>query len=335
MYDLSQVQKTQPTQGSVHVDGPLTNLSLAVMQGQDGFVARKVFPQINVRHQSDQYFTYDESFFNRDDMEKRAPGTEASGGGYEVSTASYSCDVYAYKHDIPAQVRQNADSQINVDREGVTLCTYKALLSEEVNWAASNFATSVWDRDVQGVSGTPSGAQVKQWNDAASTPIEDIRGEMTTMQGATGIRPNTMVINQQVADKLLDHPDIIDRIKYGQTPGTPAIASLDYLATLFGVNKIHVMGAIQNTAKEGQTASNSFIGGKKALLCYVPQSPGLMTASAGYTFNWTGMAGGSSGSLIRRYPMTHLDSDRIEIQTSYDHAIVSTGLGMLFYDVIA
>ena len=335
MYDVSQVQKVQPTQGSVHIDGPLTNISLAIMQGQDQFIARKVFPQIGVKNQSNSYFTFDESFFNRNDMGKRAPGTEASGGGYEVGSATYGCDVYACRHDIPAQVRENADAQINVDREGTTLCTYKALISEEVNFAASYFTTGVWNRDVTGVAGTPSGAQVKQWNDAASTPIEDIRSEMTTMQAATGIRPNTLTINQQVADALLDHPDIIDRIKYGQTPGTPAIASMEYLATLFGVNKIHVMGAIVNSADEGAAASNGFIGGKGAMLAYVPAAPGLMTPSAGYTFNWTGMSGGSKGSFIKRYPMTHLDSDRIEIQTSYDHKVVSGGLAMFFTSIVA
>jgi len=335
MYDVSQVQKVQPTQGSVHIDAPLTNISLAIMQAQDQFVARKVFPQIGVKNQSNSYFTFDESFFNRNDMGKRAPGTEASGGGYEVGTSTYSCDVFAYRHDIPKQVRENADAQINVDREGTTLCTYKALISEEVNWAASNFTNGIWNRDVQGVSGTPSGAQVKQWNDAASTPIEDIRAEMTTMQAATGIRPNTLTVNQQVLDALLDHPDVIDRIKYGQTPGAPALASKDYLKALFGLKDMHVMGAIVNSADEGATASNGFIGGKNALLAYVPDSPGLMTPSAGYTFNWTGMSGGAQGSFIKRYPMTHLDSDRIEIQTSYDHKVVSGKLAMLFYDVIA
>jgi hypothetical protein len=335
IFNPKSVTKTQPTPSSVHVNRPLGNISIAYRQNQNAFIARRVFPQISVTKQSDAYYTYDRGHFNRDEMAKRAPGAEASGGGFEVSTDTYTADVYAYKHDIPDQRRENTDSPLMPDREATELVTLKALLQEEVLWASNYFAQSVWTNDVEGVSGTPSGAQVKQWNDAASTPIEDIRAYRTTVQQLTGFRPNTLVIGQEVEDKLYDHPDIVDRVKYGQTPGRPADITTQDLANLFKVDRVMTMASIQNTAAEGAANAHAFIGGKGALLCYSAPNPGLMTPSGGYTFNWTGMTGGVNGTRIKKYRLENIESDRVEIQSAYAQKLVSADLGVFFRTIVA
>ena len=96
-----------------------------------------------------------------------------------------------------------------------------------------------------------------------------------------------------------------------------------------------VMDAIQNSALEGATASNDFIAGDHALLCYSAPSPGLMTPSAGYTFNWTGYLGGAAGVQMKRFRMEHLESDRVEIQAAYDQEVISSSLGYFFPSVLA
>ena len=46
---------TQPTARAVHVDQPLTNISVAFLQNAASFVASRVFPNIRVQKQSDVY----------------------------------------------------------------------------------------------------------------------------------------------------------------------------------------------------------------------------------------------------------------------------------------
>ena len=100
--------------------------------------------------------------------------------------------------------------------------------------------------------------------------------------------------------------DIVGRLDRGQTTG-PVVVMRENLAALFELEQVLVMDAIHNTAKEGATASHSFIGGKHALLCYAAPSPGLMTPSAGYTFSWTGYVGASdNGVRIKRFRMEEL-----------------------------
>jgi hypothetical protein len=63
----------------VHIDQPLTNLTLAYVQSQENFIADKVFPTIGVQKQSDKYYIYDRDNMNRTgDVQKLAPRTEVN-----------------------------------------------------------------------------------------------------------------------------------------------------------------------------------------------------------------------------------------------------------------
>jgi hypothetical protein len=75
--------------------------------------------------------------------------------------------------------------------------------------------------------------------------------------------------------------------------------------------------------------------GKKALLVYSAPSPGLMTPSGGYVFEWAGMYGGSFGQRISSFRMDNLKSTRIEIEACFDMKLVSADLGFFFDSITA
>jgi len=325
----------QPGRSTVHVDGPLTSVSVAFMQSASSFVADQAFPRLPVAKQSDLYFTYDRGYFNRAEMKKRAPGTESAGSNYTLATASYAAEVWALHRDIADQVRANADSPIQLDRESTEYLTLQGLLRREKEWVTNYFATSIGTTERAGVASGPTGTQFLRWDDAASTPIEDVRRGIRTVHESTGFRPNKMVLGRAVYDALLDHPDIVGRLDRGQTTG-PALVMRSALAALFELETILVMDAIQNTANEGATNVHSFIGGKHALLVYAPPSPGLMIPSAGYTFTWSGLLGGGAlGTRITRLRMEHLKSDRVEIEMAFDQKLVSADLGAFFLNAVS
>lgn len=336
-----------PTPNAVHVNQPLTNISIAFTQSQTNFVADRVFPLVPVAKQSDLYYTYDRSYWFRSEMKTRAPGTESAGAGYKVSTASYSCDVFALHKDIADQVRANEDTPLNSDRDAAEWLALQAKLKKERDFASTFMAGGVWTFEADGVSSSPTAAgsfdptnasnnDKLQWNDASATPIEDVRQGKRYVLESTGFEPNVMVAGQAVVDALLDHPDIIDRIKYGQTAGGPAIAGTNALAQLFGVDEILVSSGVQNTAAEGATAANSFIVGKHALLAYRAPRASIMTPSAGYTFSWTGYLGGANGApQISKFRMDALKSDRVEAEMAYDQKVVSADLGYFFDGIVA
>lgn len=326
----------QPTPGDVHVNTPLTNISIAMLQSAGNFIGTRAFPNIPVSKQSDAYFSYDRGFFNRDEMKERAPGTESEGSGYKVDAdQTYYCRVYAFHKDVHDQIRGNADVALNLDREAVAFITQKALIKREKLFSDAYMAPSIWTNQRTGHAATEDATNTVFWNLVGSDPIERVRAAKRTVLESTGFEPNKLVLGKAVYDTLLDHPDIIDRLKYGQTAGSPAMANRDKLAQLFEVDEILVSQAISNTAVEGATNAHSFIIGKHALLCYAAPAPGLMTPSAGYTFSWTGyMGAGSEGTRVKQFRIEQLEADRIEIQMAMACKLIAADLGFFWNAIV-
>ena len=332
----------QPTNSEVHVDSALTNISVAYIQSSDNFVAGTVFPNLPVMKQADRYFVFDRGDFNRDEAKKRAPGTESSGSGYQLdNTPTYFTDVWAHHQDIPDQVRSNSDAAVDVDRSATTFVTNKLLIRREKNWAATFFTGSVWATTITGVTATPSSSQAIQWSDGVSSdPIGNIRAAITHIEQATGITPNTLVVGKAVMDALEDHPDIVDRVKYSGMSGpsgNPARVNANTLAQLFGLQRVLVMRAVENTAGKELTEVSAFIGGKKALLTYAAPVPSLLEPTGGYTFSWSSYlnAGNEHGIAITRFYMKELKSERVEGEIAMDQKLVSSDLGYFWTSIVA
>lgn len=323
----------QPTRADVHVNKPLTNISIAFIQRQQNFIADRVFPIIPVQKQSDRFFKYTKSNWFRTEAEKRAPATESAGSGFDIdNTPSYFADVWSVHKDVDDQIRANADAPINMDRDATEFVTQQLLLRKEKEWVNSFFGTGIWDTDLTGVAATPGANQFLQWDQADSTPIEDITNEKQNVAEKTGFMPNTLVLGPKVFNVLTNHADILDRIKFTQR----GIVTTDLLASVLGVDRVLVPLATENTAAEGATDSFSFFYGKQALLAFAAPRPSILQPSAGYTFSWTGLLGaGQQGTRIRRFRMDNLQSDRIEGDMAFDQKVIASELATFFDSAIS
>lgn len=338
-----------PVRSDVHVNRPLTSISIAFMQEPGAFVADRVFPNIPVLKQADRYFEYDRADFFRNTMERRAPSTESAGSGWNIkNTSTYFADVWALHKDIDDQIRSNADAPINMDMDATLYLSQMAMINREVEWVAAFFATSLWtgidgtNGDITGVAASPSGNNVVQWNDATSTPIEDVADQSTNIQRLTGFRPQKLILGREVWDQLKNHPDLIDRVKAsgGVSNAVPAQMSKAAVAMLMEVDEILVADGIQATSDENESfeasLTTAFIAGKEALLVYAAPRPGLLVPSGGYTFSWTGLLGaGAMGNRMNRFRMKALKSDRIEIEMAYDQKLIASDCGVFFTTIVA
>jgi hypothetical protein len=329
-----------PTQSDLHVNQPLTNVSVAWMQDKSTFIADKIFPRVPVSKQSDMYWKYSKSDWRRTDAQKRAPGTETVGTGWKFDTDTYFAQVFGVHKDIDDQVRANADSNWSLDKDATLNVTNHLLLRRDLDWNNTYFKTGVWGQDYTGVASGPTGSQFLQWNDAASDPIVQFSNLQTDFVRQSGRKANTLVLGAETITQLKNHPDIIDRIKYTQR----GVVTTDLLATLFDVEKVLVSYATvtdvaeRNDLREQDTAATySFMtNSKAALLCYTPNNPSLMTPAAGYTFTWNGyLAGNSFGIRMKRFRMEHIASDRIEGEMTYDMKVVAPDMGIFLADAVA
>lgn len=329
-----------PELSAVHVNRPLTSISIAYIMNQGLYGADRVFPRVPVQKQSDSYWTFDKDDFLRGDFGVKAPGAAPEEGGYDVDPDNlYFTPVYAYGHRIPDQLRANADSELSLDRAATLLVTQKGMIFREKNFVDKFMKTGVWGTDVTGVDAGPGAGQFLQWDDPLSTPIEDIRAGMTAVHSATGFRPNKLTLSQSVWDKLVDHPDLVDRVKYSGGVGnsTPAKVTKEALAQLLELEEVIVLGGVMNSAKKGAASDVGFIAGKGALLTYTPDEPSLMMPSAGYTFSWAAFAGSEGeGVRIKKYRLEErFESDMIEGQMAYAQKQIAADLGVFFNTAVA
>ena len=317
----------QPSPSDVHNDAPLTNMSIAFQQKAENFVAGRVFPMVPVDKQSDIFYSWDRNNFYQDQMQKRAPATESAGGGVELTTDSYRCDVWALHKDIDDQTRANADTVISPDRTATLYLSQNALIRKDKQWAADFFGTGVWTTDKTG------GTDFTQWDDAASDPEKDVADGQQLMLQTTGYEPNVLVVSDPVHRALKRHPMIKDRFKYTSAESITA----EMLARFFEIGKYVIARGVNATNAEGAaTDTYDFIMGKHALLAHSAPAPGIEIPSAGYNFVWSGLTGMNNlGTVMSSFRMQKIKSDRIEIEMAFDMKKIAADLGYFFEDAVA
>ena len=322
------------TPSAVHIDQPLSNLTLAYVQEQTNFVADKVFPVVGVQRQSDKYYIYDRANMNRSgDVKKLAPRTEVNRIGMAVSNSAYYADVYGIGMDFDEQTIANEDAMLEIRAAGAQTLINRVLIEREEQFASTFFNAGVWTTDV-----TPANL----WSDYTnSTPISDVTNGSRTMQLTSGgFKPNTLVVGKEVRDILINHPDILARLNGGSTINNPALITDGKLAEIFGVENFFVMEAVKNGAVEGLAEANAFIGGKNALLVHTPRASGLMTPAAGLTFAWNNIPNVNNlGITVESFSDDALKrqqvAEHIQVKMAYDMKVVGADLGYFFSDVVA
>lgn len=314
---------TQPTVANVQVIDPiLTNMLLGYKQDDDRFVATRVFPVIEVDKESGTYYEFTKKYWFLDQMKTRAPGSKFARSGYAVETGTYTTLQWGLEHPIPDEVRANNQTPMSLEEAGVQWLSQQSLIRKERAFSTDFMKLSLW--------GTDDSNATTDWDDFTSgDPVTDVTTARQTISNNTGYDGNTMVLGYVVHAALVNHPDLIDRIKYVQTATFATIENA--LAAAFGVVNYWVGKATYNSANEGKSFSASAIIDDDCLVTYISPTPGIMTATAGYTFAWSG--GGSMGA-IRQYYEDSTKSTILQSQEQWDQVVVATDVGYFFSDVV-
>jgi len=304
-----------PTEKDVHVDSVLSGVSIRYTN--DELIADQVLPVVPVKKESDKYYTYTRAW--KLPQSERAAGAEANEVEWNVGTDTYQCEEYALKDLIPDRVRDNADNPLDMDVDTTENLTELIQLGREKRVADIVFAAGTYGSQTSALAG------VNRWDDyAGSDPVGDVRTARSTVHAATGKMPNVMVIGYQAYLKLLDHPDILERIKYTQR----GIVTADIIAAVFEVDRLLVGKALYDSTQEGVAESLGYVWGKSVALLYAEPSPGLKKVSFGYQFQ-------SRGFRTKKWRVEGREGDFVEAGEIRDEKIVSAGCGYLYTTVVS
>lgn len=355
---------------SVHVDKPLSDYSVKVVQEDTEFKARQILSNFNSKFRQDMYYYYEPAYFMVNQVAERAEGTEAAKAKYGVSRKSYTTVVYALKQPVTDETVRNSDRPIDRIYEDATkFVTRQFLLNKEKKFAEALLKEGVWSTNWSGKDdavtdgGIIEAGTFQKFGKATSKPLDVLDLAMETIQLKSGMRPNTMVMTRSVFTALKRNSTIKTTKLYTNPNSGADDAILDTIAShlsispsrIFILDVVEAVGAtltpdtgesvnrgvntISTDANGYATGStNSFIGGNGILMMHVDlTSSGEYSATAAVCAQWTGLYsdGGDLGNTeFKRYREEKYASEFIEGRTAFSYHIVAPALGAFLKDVI-
>jgi len=334
-------EKANPTPGDVHVSTELTDMSVAYIQDMSNSAAsgQGVVPVDNI---AGQFNIYDRGDWNRIDevAARRAPGAESAGGGFKVSQGSYACIKRAWHKDVDEDLMANQLAGDPVD-DAVVYVTQQLMLIRELVFVTNLMATGIWTGttsgvDQTGVPGAPGANQFKQWDQASSTPREDLSLQAIGIHQQTGRWPNVLVLSPFVLKGLLLNSEIVQIFQYttaGAVPDLVALAKalVSPAIAAYTPPKVVVAGMMQTTSAEGAADTFAYLAGKQALLAYVNPRPGLRDPTAWSIFAWVSLLANAYGFVFKDFELVrNAVPHRIEGEGAFDIKQVAAPLGAFF-----
>jgi len=312
-----------PTRAQIHVDGPLSDIAIAYKNEE--YIAEQIFPTVKVKKQSDLYFIWTAGFWFRNMVERRTPGDTYPEGRLQLSDENYNCYLYHLGYPIADEDVANEDEAVELEQTGSEWLADQFMLNRELDVADTVFAADVW-----GTTATAP-ADFTEWADFDnSNPVTDVNTAKQVIQLATGKRPNTLVLGQEVFDTLQEHPIMLEKYKYT----TIGILDEEQIRNAFKVEKLIIGGAVYESTAEGGAGTRAYIWGKNAWIGYVPPAPGKRVAAAGYTFVWELSDSGGYTVAVRNTREDNRDRNLLKGKHAFDHKIVGSDLGYYFSGVI-
>ncbi|MFA6358837.1 MAG: hypothetical protein WCY09_09305 [Candidatus Omnitrophota bacterium] len=315
-----------PQHSDVHVDRPLSNY--AVEYRNQDFIASLVAPFVPVNNKSDTYITFNKAdrFSLPEDL--RGPKDAANEITWGTGTGTYACKDRALRDFLTDYIVGNSDPAIKPEQRTTNFLTQLLMLGFEYRVSTLVFTSGNYSGSYKSqLSGTT------QFSDFTnSDPI----GVIDTGKEACFYPPNTMIMGEEVYNKLKRHPQLLDHVKGGSTSANPAMVSMDVMKEVFEIPNILIGKAKYNSAKKGQTATYTRLWGKSIVLAYIDASVTLDNLSAFKTFRWT-QPTTDVGYKVRRYRNEEKGGggQYIEVETSLYEAAICTDIAYLIYDAIA
>lgn len=314
--------------GTIHVNQPLTNLSLKYPQGE--FIAEEVLPRMSVAKDTDLYFV-----FGRQDQDVTNDLVANGSGAAQVApwkidaTPTYNCKKRALKDNLTDTDRRNADTAVDPESTTTLNLTERIMLNREIR--VSGLVTNYANYAASGNRVTLSGAQ--QWDNVAydpvTTPANAIERRVSVGKEAIrrniGMKPNHIIIPAAVAETVKQDAKIRDLIKYTQSD---LLVNGDLPPTLWGM-KVLIPGSIRNSANPGQTFSAADVWGKHVVMFYKSTIPALRTMSFGFSPESVGRK-----AYSWRDPDVSAEQEWFAVQENIDEIIASYFCAYIIKDTI-
>lgn len=267
---------------SLGVDKVLSNFAILNRNPDDVFIADKVLPPIGVSGRVGKLYTVANGFRFSSPLHTLKRGSGAAFRRFTLdvrNTSVYSLEEYGAEFpvdDVDAEFAK--DDEVMLREAATTMAVQQLQIEREREAEALLTNSSVITQGATLSSGS-------RWDDSGIDPRATIETGAQTIQKATGIprRLLSLVTGQEAIDKLMRNDALLQFFRTS-IPGITMLTEAQ-IAQALGIKEVIAGGAVANSANEGQSASNAYIWGKDATLCFIEKNPQPMAPrGTGFTF---------------------------------------------------
>ncbi len=294
---------------------------------RNGFIGLDIMPIFDVADQSADYPIIPiESLIHIPDT-KRASRGNYNRSDYSFEMGTYSCDEYGWEEVIDDKESNLYARFFDAEEVAVIRATDILIRGLEKRIATAVFNTS---------NITNTSAVTTEWSTITSTPRSDVSAGKTAMRIASGLTPNAMVMSLTVFENLLLVTEIRDALKYTNPIEMGGLeAQKKALSMYFGIDRILVGGAIEDTSKKGKSFSLADIWDDEYCgLFKIASGNDLKDPALGRTFMWTADSPNIITTEYYRQDEIRSDVYRVRHNVS-DEAFIFTGAGYLLSNITA
>ena len=272
------VQMRDVVGGAPHVDATLANLSIRFMN--EDYIGTQLMPIAQVAKQSDKYAVFsDRDYLNYPDTAVGPRGERAQLSTNIDQSNAYFCKEHAAEEYVDMSNIANADAPLDL----LANATYKC--NNALEWNREKEIATILTATGSFGSNYATLAAGSEWDSAGGgTPVKNIQDAVGNCLGGPGPTELVGYCGYNVYKVLARHPEVRDLYKYTGS----GLASPQLLAGTFGMDRLLVGKAWQDTANSGQTIALDRIWGEVFGVLRVSRSPRPNMYSFGMTFDWEG-----------------------------------------------
>lgn len=304
------------------VDPVLTQVARGYRNAAHGWMY--LFPAVPVGQRAGKIIKFGAEQFAALNSE-RAPGATRHRVHFGHSDEDFALVQRAEDGVVPIETLQEAAAVPGINYSRVAVVKTMDVVSLQIEIGAAKLATRPGTYRADNKSAL---AGAGQWSHEDSRPAAAVETAKETIATGVGVDPNVMLVGPPVHRALVNHPDVIDRVKHteGLKGSAEPVVNEAKLAQYFDVPTYRVA-----RARTGKPGSFKPIWGKVAILAYVDVSnlASMGSPSYGYTYRLEGYPVAEPGW----YDKT-CDSWIYPVTTEDTPVVAGADAGYLFSDVV-
>jgi hypothetical protein len=301
----------------------LTDVSIGVFSDQFELVGEKIFPVIKSKMTTGKLGKYGKQHLRIESTLKAGRGEYRRVESITRSTTSYSIEGHGLESLVTPDDYRNVQQPFDAEKDETVGVTTQILLEKELVVAQALTNTAVLTQNT-----TLSGSS--QFSDYAnSDPLAIAATAREAVREGCGLKPDTVIFDYQVYNKLRFHPQLLDALGYKWD--RPGGLNAQELCAALDVKKILLPDGVYNNSVEGQADALTPIWGKDMLFAVLPPTAQPRQVSLGYYVTYDQQP----RAVYKQPEFNPPGSTKILVEDSYQYLVSDVGAGYLVKGAVA